>query len=311
MYRDPRAEAQARIDAAVNARTGTKEELEELRDALEVLREQLKEKGIATPPSKVLAPSSHVFEMPTQCRLSLADTLRAADEIEHDEARLRAEVVELTQLVTLYGDRLSGKVTDLPLGAPPRSVPIVYLLAEALPAWLILILPAAAIIGEMSAAGSSVSYARFTRIAVLLLPLVPLGIRAYRRMWFLGRCRVAHVALESETQTATKNTNVPMRFARGWKISREAFTGYTVRSVLHWHGDDGSSGKLTLRGTPYEKGIVLHDENVALSVVELACAPRPDVRGEWERRLPWPVWLRLAVVVAIVCGLVAFALRGV
>jgi hypothetical protein len=122
---------------------------------------------------------------------------------------------------------------------------------------------------------------------------------------FLRNCRVAaSVALESSEDTSTKNTNIPMRVARGWKVTRESYTGYTVRNSLRWMGDDGAGGELIVRGTPYEDGVVLHVGGKAICVVDLHCAPRPDHRGAWEPTLAAMVWVRIVFVVGLLGAIV-------
>jgi hypothetical protein len=309
MYRDPRADALTRIDVARAERTRTWNEVGGLLEAIDVLRQQLASKGIDPPRAPTI-------ERPDDTRVSLesitlADALRTADAIEKDCARLRTTLQELTTFVTVLGDRALGRHTELPLAAPPRQVPLVYGLAEALPAWLILALPAAGVLAAFFAGAQRATLqGRIVPFVVLALPIAFTTWRAVRRVAFLGRCRVASsVTLEREEDTSTKNTNVPMRFARGWKVSREAYSGYTVRNHLRWMGDDGTSGTLVVRGTPWEQGVVLHDGPNAMCVVDLHSAPRPDHRGEWAPTLATWVWIRLVVVaglfVALVYGFVA------
>jgi hypothetical protein len=304
MYRDPRAEALARLDAARDARARAWGEVTSLLEAIEVLRGQLLAKAIDPPPMpKVEAPDDGKVDVTA---ISLADALRAADAIECDEARLRTTVRDLTTFVTVLGDRLAGRRSEVPLRAPPRSVPWVYALAEMLPAWLIYVLPAAAVVGAVVAeAMEKARGAHLVPLPFLLLPLVVTALRARARVLFLRRCRVvASVTLESCEDTSTKNTNVPMRSASGWKVTRSSYTGYTVRNHLRWMGEDGTGGVLIVRGTPYDDGVVLHDGPKAICVVDLHCAPRPDARGEWEPTLAPMVWVRIVFVSGLFAALV-------
>lgn len=304
MYRDPRTDALARVDTARTERTRAWTEVKSLLEAIDVLREQLSQKGIAAPRAPTIAPPTEASVASDS--ITLADALRAADTIERDCARLRGSMQQLSTLITVLNDRAMGKLTELPLGPPTRAVPLVYGIAEALPAWLVIGLPAAAVLAAMFAtAQRHTTEGRIMPFVVMTLPLLFTGWRAARRVGFLGRCRVAtSVTLEQEESTSTKNTNVPMRFARGWKVTREAYTGYTVKSHLRWMGDDGPNGTLTLRGTPYENGVVLYDETSAMCVVDLHSAPRPDARGEWEPTLATWVWIRVVVVAALFVSLV-------
>jgi hypothetical protein len=304
MYRDPRAEALARLDAARESRTRTWAEVTSLLEAIEVLRAQLSAKGTDAPPMpKVDAPTDAKLDVTT---ISLADALRGADALERDDARLKISLRDLTIFVGVLGDRLAGRKSEVQLGAPPRSVPWVYAIAEVLPAWLFLALPAAAVVGAI--VGESLHAWRHVNLVpfpILALPILFTSLRARGRMRFLRECRVAaNVVLENEEDTSTKNTNIPMRFARGWTVTRESYSGYTVRNHLRWMGEDGSGGVIVVRGTPYEDGVVLHVGSKAMCVVDLHCAPRPDHRGQWQPTLAVMIWVRTVLVTAMISALI-------
>jgi hypothetical protein len=140
-------------------------------------------------------------------------------------------------------------------------------------------------------------------LLVVALVVALLALRAAGRMRFLAQCRAATwTALERTEYTSVRNTNVPMRTARGWTVSRESYTGSTVISHVRWQGVDGETGTLTIRGTPYEDGVVLYHGDRALCVVSLACAPHPDSRGQWDPQLSAGIWTRVFVLALSIAG---------
>jgi hypothetical protein len=127
-YRDDRLVVRARLDVAIGARDAAFAELKERLDALVVLNEQVARRR------KQPVPLGHVptlTPLPKDLEpLPLAEQLRLCEALEGESETLRQRVVQLGATVSLLSDRARGLEGHERLGAPPRSVPLRYILAE-------------------------------------------------------------------------------------------------------------------------------------------------------------------------------------
>jgi hypothetical protein len=293
VYRDETASARERLDAAVERQHAAVTDVAERLEAIATLSRQLEKKGLsALAPPEVAAAK---IELEDTSTARLPELVQRADEVETDAERLEGEVATLGRVFVMLQDRLLGRETVEPLGEPPRSVPVLYVATEWLCSfWALWILPVVPVCAFWPPVG----------VGALGLLAVFATVRTARRAALLRWAKVAaQVKLVSSDSTSTNYTNWPMRTADGWKVTVEGYSGSGSKDVVAYMTDTGKEHQLTIRGTGYGNGVVLHhahEPERALSIEMFHCRPRPDYRGAW-RRVPGgvAVWIRTMAGIGI------------
>lgn len=201
------------------------------------------------------------------------------------------------------------------LEEPPRSVPLGYRLAAVnlgiVEAFLLFML-AVSPLAVWLLVPSTIPVALVVATAAVLA----VRVRRYRRIVpVLRHGEVAVVEVGEVTSTSTTMTNMPLRGARGWDSRIRMYSGSSFRTELRYTVG-GRQGTHTVRGRPYEGGVVLADPRSpdrALCITELPFAARPDVDGRWLGRLPAGVWIGVLctwAVIGLLVGGTANSLLG-
>ncbi|MBK8999376.1 MAG: hypothetical protein IPM35_26950 [Myxococcales bacterium] len=309
MYRDELSAFRERYAAARSNLAELARELADQRELVETLSAQLGELGLSFP----RLPDLEALRPFPEARADQgsAELVRLAFDAEKEAERLIARRDALARLAQLMNRRLRGEVVALPLGAPPRSVPWTYALAEFAPSWIVSCGLAVLVAGGFADAsvGSRPRPEVLLPIAAGVTAVVAvLAVRARRRVRFLGRCRDAvSTNVVSSGHDGSNMTNWPVLVSKGWDVSSESYSGDGKLDVVEFLGHDGQSGRLTLKNAGYDSGVVLYDPETlrAFDVKELACTPQPDAEGRWLGSLPLRAWIRaLLFVGALAAGVV-------
>lgn len=253
---------------------------------------------------------------------------RPAAVAEPDPAASAAELVALCQAREAQADRLrsleehlrrahealvaraAGRAGALPLGPPPRSVPVSYFIGE----WLGLS-PMVILFGGFMGLPFGIAFGAQSPVVALLVAIVVVGglafflVRARSRQRFLARCRVAkNVRVGSTSSGGSKYTNWPLPVAHGWQVKHESYTGSGVVTTLLFSTEEGQEASTEISGAPYVDGVVLYDPLTGRSecVSQLRSGPRPDIWGRWESGLSFAVWIRVALT-AIIAAVIIVA----
>ncbi len=195
------------------------------------------------------------------------------------------------------------------LEEPPRRVPFGYRLAavnmgvvEAFVLFMLAVCPLAVWLLVPASVPVALCVGAVAVLAVRVLK--------YRRVVpVLKHGEVATVDVGEVSGTATTMTNMPLRGARGWDSRIRMYTGPSYSTELRFTVG-GREGTHTVRGRPYEGGVVLADPRApsrALCITELPFAVRPDVDGRWLGRLPAGTWIAALLTWVVTGGLVAAA----
>ena len=195
------------------------------------------------------------------------------------------------------------------LEEPPRRVPLGYRLAAAnlglVEAFVLFMLAVSPLALWILVPGSAT-----VALCVGAVLVLAVRVRRYRRVVpVLRHGEVATVEVGEVSGTATTMTNLPLRGARGWdsRIRMYSGPGYATELRFTVGGRDGTH---TVRGRPYEGGVVLADPRSpsrALCVSELPYAVRPDRDGRWLGSLPVGTWGAAVLTWVVTGGLVAAA----
>jgi hypothetical protein len=195
------------------------------------------------------------------------------------------------------------------LEEPPRRVPLGYRLAatsmgvvEAFVLFMVAVSPLAV---WLLVPGSAT-----VALCVGAVVVLAVRVRRYRRyVPVLRHGEVATVEVGEVATTSTTMTNMPLRGARGWDSRIRMYSGPSYKTELRFTVG-GREGTHTLRGRPYEGGVVLadpHSPGRALCVSELPFPARPDVDGRWLARIPAGSWVAGVLTWVVTGGLVAAA----
>ncbi|MBW2528420.1 MAG: hypothetical protein JRI23_29865 [Deltaproteobacteria bacterium] len=310
MYRDELAAYRERLETARDDAARAWQDVEGELDAMRALNDQLerrKLRGLEPPEIEPL----RAFELPGE-GASSREYIELSGQVEREVERLRGEAELLRKVNLVLNARAQGKRADLPLAPPPRSVPFSYLLGQWLgvsPMALLLsvILGSVGMFfvgGLVAAAGAGDRWTLLPAfVAGTLLAL--LFVLARAKMHFLGACEQAEgvtVSSSNSTGSSYKNWNLPV--ARGWEVTYEPYTGSGTKTSLQFLTADGRTGAATVKGRPYESGVVLYHPVTmrAHCVSDFRCAPRPNARGQWQPGLSISVIIR-ACITGLVLGL--------
>lgn len=298
MYRDHLEAYRARLEAARQDVEAAWAAVRGQLELLEVLRGQLVERGLGVPEVPRVDPPELRPEPGPE--VEAAELARLAGEAEGEARRLRERGAALGRLAELLNRRARGEAVTLPLGPPPRPVPALYGLAELATLWVLV----AMTIG-VGLAWSAEASSGLDGLVPLLLPGVALllgAVPALLRIRFLSRCAAAPATQVVESGgDGSSMTNWPLRRSKGWDVTVEGYTGSGVRDVVEFVTEDGRAGRLVVKGTGYEDGVVLYDPATlrARDVKQVPCCPRPDGEGRWAPRLDPRGWLRVVLLVLL------------
>lgn len=295
MYRDERAAYLSRLETARRDLGVAQERVHSQLELIGVLSDQLKAQGLeapnppeATEPAKVPTPHESA---------DAAELARAAGEIEQEVRRLQERGEALHRVSNLLNRRVRGESVALPLSEPPRSVPLLYLLAELTPHWFAF--PFLGVASVVPLDGGT--DAGLTTAAVLVV-LAIFGTRAFLRFRFLGRCReTTTTEIIERGSDGSKLTNWPLRVSSGWNVKVENFSGSGTKHVVEFLTHEAETGRVTVKGSGYQSGVILYDPETlkAYDVRHFKSCPRPDANGRWVNRVPVRQWVGIAFVVLL------------
>lgn len=191
-------------------------------------------------------------------------------------------------------ERIAPGPRPVPLGARLAAVclgPVelfVLLVLTVAPMALWILVPGALLLGSIL--GTVLVGLRCSRLYRRRVPLLTWG-------------EVATVTSVQESIGSSSYSNVPMRRARGWDARWQSYTG-SGRSTEIGYTVAGRAGSITLRGAPYDGGVVLADPRSpgrALCVSELWTSVKPGPDG----RLPRGIQAGAAIGAVVTLGLLA------
>lgn len=282
VYRDERGALQARVEAALDAQRAAAVEVQDRLAAVAALNSQLEDKGLATTrlsdiectpapdPSDLAAPG---------VGFGMAHLVTRAGELEADAERLQREAQRLGNLVRLLNDRIQGRRSAaMPLGNPPRTVPRSAAVLEFLGGvWSVVRLTI--FFPPVWAAPFITPALGFLSLALLCLVGV-LRARSRYDMWRFGVVATPTVVERDHTNSSYKNW--PLRYAEGWQVKTESYSGHGHKTVLNYMSDDGDTHAFVVKGMPYVDGVILYDSRQpvrALAVQDFFYPLQPDHRG--------------------------------
>ena len=200
-----------------------------------------------------------------------------------------------------------------PLADPPRHVPFELKLSTFAWSWWELF--GLAIGGTAPIAlWAFVSQSFSIALVVAVLVIAWFRLRRYRRLGLLKHGKVATVTNTEVLDTGTyysgvtyQNMRIPQ--AHGWRVTRSFYSGPSTTTKIDY-SVDGASGSLTLRGLPYEQGVVLADPGkpdraAVVSAFPFSMQPGPD--GQLVGALSVWSWLGVICTLVIEASLVFLA----
>ncbi|MDT4920450.1 MAG: hypothetical protein QOI15_1352 [Pseudonocardiales bacterium] len=249
------------------------------------------------------------------------------------EQRMSGSLAEAQQLAELAGRHFgdgrhtgvrfakSSAPADTNLAQPPRAVPGSYrLVAMPFRWWTVFALFMIAV--------SPIAVWIFAPIAALVVGVVTfLGVvglalrRSALRLSLLKWGEVAGVVGNDVKSVGTYYSgttvqNVRMAQAHGWTVERRWYSGPVTKTVVNYELR-GTQASLTIRGLPYDDGVILADSRNprrALCVSSFPYDLERDPSGNWTGRVPAKVkvgaLLMLDVLLIWTAGMVFFGGLG-
>ena len=109
--------------------------------------------------------------------------------------------------------------------------------------------------------------------------------------------------------SGTTWSNVYLPQAHGWTVTREMWSGRNTKTDVRYELD-GHQGQLTVKGRPYDDGVILADQRHperALCVSSFAYDLERDESGNWTGRLRTRLKVGMVIWVVLVLGWLALA----
>ncbi|MCW2764087.1 MAG: hypothetical protein JWO11_46 [Nocardioides sp.] len=208
------------------------------------------------------------------------------------------------------------------LSEPPRRVPFAFRLSsfwawswwEAFSVFMVVIAPIALW-----------GFFPWTIPAAFILGVLAIvvvrGRKYVRRVGLLKWGKVATVTNSDEISrgtyySGTTYNNMLVRQANGWDVTKRFYSGPASKTKIDY-SLDGANGSLTLRGLPYNNGVILANSRkptTALCVSSFPFPVKPNATGDFEGGgiSPWSwlgIFLAMALHIALVVGGV-YAVHG-
>jgi hypothetical protein len=229
--------------------------------------------------------------------------------------------LDSSQFAGVFGD-LSGHgepptpTVVAPLAEPPRNVPLSFRLSSffALSWWEMF-----SILMVMVAPIAVWGFFPWTIPAAFILGiLLIVGLRGRRYLLRVGLLKWGRVATVTNSDEISRGTyysgttynNMMVRQANGWDVTKRWYSGPASKTKIKY-ALGAAAGELTLRGLPFNNGVILADSRKperALCVSAVPFSVKPDANGEFGASglTPWS-WLGIGFTMLVHLALLAAA----
>jgi hypothetical protein len=243
-------------------------------------------------------------------------------------AQVRDQLSQLSQF-GLDSSQFAGVFGDLPghgepptptvvdrLADPPRNVPLSFRLSSffALSWWEMF-----SILMVLVAPIAVWGFFPWTIPAAFILGILTIVVlRGRRYLLKVGLLKWGKVATVTNADEISRGTyysgttyqNMMVRQANGWDVTKRWYSGPASKTKIKY-SLDGAAGELTLRGLPFNNGVILANSRKpqrALCVSSFPFNVKPEATGQFGRSglTPWN-WLGICFTILVHVALVAGA----
>jgi hypothetical protein len=202
-----------------------------------------------------------------------------------------------------------------PLAPPPRAVPTVFLLAEALPfrwwyVWTLFMVAITPIALWLGAPLAFAVVAVATLVAIYAFQLSTSRTRLALLTWGMPATVVgSEIVSQGTYYSGTTYSNVFLPVAHGWTVTRELWSGPSTKTRVSYTLGD-YRGEIIVKGREYDDGVILADQrdpSKALCVSSFPYDLDRDESGNWVGKLRPRLQVGMAVWLLVMIGWLALA----